>query len=84
MQTEQPTPMVVRSTAGLRDTLFDALDGLNSGKRSAADVVAACRISSAIVDTVQLEIEFARHMAKGGKVTPADTTLMLGNSPEQA
>ena len=74
------TTMVTRSTAGLRDTLFDALDGLNAGKRSAADVVAACRVAGAIVETVQLEIDFHRHVQKAGGQPPATTVLQLGNA----
>lgn len=71
------TRVVERSTAGLRTALFDALDDLNAGKRSAQDVVAVTRAASAIVESIRIEVEFYRHVSRGQNGQRADTVLAL-------
>lgn len=49
-----------RTSAGLRDTLFDALEKVKTGDMTADDALAIARLSRSICETVQLEIEVAR------------------------
>jgi excinuclease UvrABC ATPase subunit len=69
----------VRTSEGLRDTLFDTLDGINAGKVSAQEAQAICKICAQINNSVNTEIEFYKHIGRHyiGKARPA-TTLPLG------
>lgn len=61
----------VRTSAGLRDALFDELDGLRSGTSNPAKANAVAKLAGQVVDTVKMELDIQRHMAKLGKDAPA-------------
>jgi len=54
-------PPVVRTSAGLRDALFDALDGLRSGQTSAATANAVAKLADQVVQTVHMELAVQKH-----------------------
>jgi hypothetical protein len=76
------TPQVVsgleRTSEGLRDTLFDAMDRLLSGSMDAAEAKAVCGISQSICDTVRLEMEARRLQESLGGARP-NSKLKLGS-----
>lgn len=52
---------VVRTSAGLRDALFDALDGLRNGTTNAASANAVAKLADQVVQTVHMELAVAKH-----------------------
>ena len=54
----------VRSSAGLRDALFDELDALRSGDANPARANATARLASEIIHTVEMELEVQKHASK--------------------
>jgi hypothetical protein len=59
----QQTPEVVRTSAGLRDALFDEIDGLRNGTSDGRRANAVARIAGEIVNTVHMEIAVQRHLS---------------------
>lgn len=51
---------IERTSAGLRDALFDAIENLREGNIEAADGKAIAALSQQICNTVSLEIEVAK------------------------
>jgi hypothetical protein len=58
---------VRRTSAGLRDALFDEIDRLRKGEVDPKRVNAIARISAEIVNTVKMEIEVANYIAGQGR-----------------
>jgi hypothetical protein len=55
---------VDRTSAGLRDALFDELDALRAGHTNPAQANATAKLTSGIIDTVRMEIDVQKHLAK--------------------
>lgn len=53
---------VIRTSAGLRDAIFDELDAIRSGHSNPARANTVARLASSIVETVQMELEVQRHL----------------------
>lgn len=53
-------PAVERTSAGLRDAIFDEIDALRSGQSSPTRANALAKLSASIVETVRLEVEVAK------------------------
>ena len=73
-------PIRPRTSEGMRDTLFDALESMNKGVMTAQEAHAVCKIAAQIINSVNTEIEFYKHigrLSKGGAAAPS-TTLTLG------
>lgn len=70
-----PLPPVERSSAGLRNALFDALDGLRNGDMNANTANATAKIADAVIATVKMELEVQRHLQRN---PPGDSTPQLG------
>lgn len=51
---------IVRTSAGLREALFDAMENLRDGNIEANDAKALASLSQQICNTVSLEIEVAK------------------------
>ncbi len=64
---------VNRTSAGLRDTLFDAIERLNAGDIDAGQGAAIAKLAREICNSVHLEIEVAKLRTE----FPADTPLTL-------
>ncbi len=52
---------VERTSAGLRDALFDELDSIRSGESNATRANAVAKLAGSVVDTVRMEIEVQKH-----------------------
>lgn len=57
-------PPVIRTSAGLRDALFDELDRMRTGKTNATNANAVARLAGGIVETVHMELEVHKQMSK--------------------
>jgi hypothetical protein len=66
-------PPVIRTSAGLRDALFDELDRMRTGKTNATNANAVARLAGGIVETVQMELEVHKQMSK----IPGETASKL-------
>lgn len=53
----------IRTSQGLRDTLFETYDGLRRGKITPQAAREHCRIASAILSVVRLEIDAAKFVS---------------------
>lgn len=62
--TETNIAKAVRTTEGMRDSLFDALDGLTNGTKTAQEAQAICKVCAQIVNSVNAEIEFYKHIGR--------------------
>lgn len=63
---------VVRTSAGLRNALFDELDGIRAGTSNTARANAVAKLAGQLVETVRMELEVHRHMQKVPKDTPKE------------
>ena len=68
----------VRTSEGLRDVLFDELDSIRDGSSTASRAHAVCKLSTELIKTVQLEVEFYKNVTRGkDKESVPDTVLRL-------
>ena len=58
------TGPTVRTSAGLRDALFDELDNLRNGSTNPARANAVAKLAGQVVDTVKMELDVQKHIAK--------------------
>lgn len=79
--TVQPMPTAtVRTSAGLRDALFDELDGLRHGTSNPAKANAVAKLAGQVIDTVKMELDVQKHLAKmpqGGQAAQLPTPVSL-------
>ena len=62
---------VVRTSAGLRDAIFDEMDAIRNGDSNPTRANAVAKLAGSIVDTVQMELDVQKHLrtvATGPKV----------------
>lgn len=69
-------PNVTRTTLGIRNLLFDEIDALRNGSTTPQKAGAVAKMVTPIVNSVKVEIEYAKHVA--GKGNPQLSTLTLG------
>lgn len=72
-ETENPGPKIPRTSAGLRDALFDAIERVRDQRMRGEDALALANVAGQICKTVQLEIEVAKLRTE----YPADTKLVI-------
>lgn len=77
--TETMPARTVRTSAGLRDALFDELDNLRSGESNPAKANAVAKLADQVVATVKMELDVQKHIAK---YKPAGMTPQLGSPVE--
>lgn len=65
----------VRTSAGLRDALFDELDNLRNGTSNPAKANAIAKLSDQVISTVKMELDVQKHIAK---YKPAGLSPQLG------
>ena len=76
--------VVERTSAGLRDALFDEWDLLRRGLSTPQKASAIARLAQAAVNSVKIEIEYQKHVATGRKDEDHGTVLKLGaNNSEE-
>lgn len=56
-----PAP-IQRTSAGLRDAIFDEIDAVRNGTSNPTRANAIAKLATGIVETVRMEIEVQRHM----------------------
>lgn len=61
---------VVRTSAGLRDAIFDELDAIRLGKSNPTRSNAVAKLANGIVETVRMEMEVQRHLRAIPDATP--------------
>lgn len=65
MMTESTgTAPTVRTSAGLRDALFDELDNLRNGSTNPAKANAVAKLADQVIATVKMELDVQKHIAK--------------------
>ena len=85
---EVTTEATVRTSAGMRDSLFDELEALRGGSSSPARANAISKLCGTVIDTVRMEIEVQKHSvsmtqrpekkAKGANMVTVGVPLSLG------
>lgn len=53
---------VVRTSAGLRDAIFDELDAIRTGNSNPTRANAVAKLAGSIVETVRMEVEVQKHI----------------------
>lgn len=69
---------VERSPSGLREALFDLLDGLRGGSVSPRQAKIQCEIAAKIIDTGRLELQTVQAARQG-----LELAAMLAGAPAQ-
>lgn len=60
----QPMPSpVTRSSAGLRDAIFDEIDAIRNGSGNPTRANAVAKLAATVVETVRMELEVQRFAA---------------------
>lgn len=67
---------VVRTTRGVRDRLFDVLDGLRDGTITPQEAQASARVVQQIHNTTRLEIEAARFISQHNRADDGDSNVI--------
>ena len=79
MSDQQSMIKTARTSEGLRNTLFDALDATLNKQMQPAEAQAVCKLCAQIINSVNTEIEFYKHIAsKQPEGTAPNTVLKLG------
>lgn len=76
--TEKMPTSMVRTSAGLRDVIFDELDGLRQGTTNPTKANAVAKLAMTVVETVRMEIEVAKHADALNKRQPDQPKPALG------
>lgn len=53
---------IARTSAGLRDAIFDEIDSIRNGASNPTRANAVAKLATGIVETVRMEIEVQRHL----------------------
>lgn len=62
LSTPEANKPVARTSAGLRDAMFDELDAIRNGKSNPTRANAIAKLAASVVDTVRMEVEVSRHL----------------------
>lgn len=76
---------VARTSAGLRDALFDELDALRNGSTNPARASSTAKLAGSIIDTVRMELDVQKHVSKYSgkdmdKLSKLTTPVELGTN----
>lgn len=72
-----PETKIIRTSAGLRDAIFDEIDSIRNGSSNPSRANAVAKLATGIVETVRMEIEVQRHL-RSHKATKEETLGGLG------
>lgn len=69
---------VNRTSAGLRDAIFDEIDAIRNGTSNPTRANAVAKLATGIVETVRMELEVQRHLRQvaPGNVEPAGQSIL--------
>lgn len=72
---------IVRTSAGLRDAIFDEIDAIRAGASNPTRANAVAKLATGIVETVRMEIEVQRHLRQSPatKVPQGEAHAVLGS-----
>lgn len=76
----QTTP-VVRTSAGLRDAIFDEIDAIRAGKSNPTRANAVAKLATGIVETVRMELEVQRHLRNSPAASSAELPATAMGQP---
>jgi hypothetical protein len=76
-QQEVTATPVNRTSAGLRDAIFDEIDAIRNGTSNPTRANAVAKLATGIVETVRMEIEVQRHLRQS---TPSTTEAQAANN----
>lgn len=74
----QHTP-VLRTSAGLRDAIFDEIDAIRNGDSNPTRANAVAKLAAGVVETVRMELEVQRHLRSHKPGDAAIETNSLGS-----
>lgn len=75
---EATAASVNRTSAGLRDAIFDEIDAIRNGTSNPTRANAVAKLATGIVETVRMELEVSRHLrqqAPGSAETASQSIL---------
>lgn len=86
-KSEQKSTPIIRNSAGLRDAIFDEIDGIRAGSSNPTRANAVAKLATVIVDSVRMDVEVQRHLSQHAATSDAvpqirglGTPLQLGGS----
>lgn len=77
---KQPSP-VQRTSAGLRDAIFDEIDGIRSGTSNPLRANSVAKLANAVIESVRMELEVQRYLAANKTPKEIPDTLLGGAIP---
>ena len=81
MTTMKPEPAsspIVRTSAGLRDAIFDEIDSIRNGSSNPTRANAVAKLAAGVVETVRMELEVQRHLRSHKPTDPPIQQNPLG------
>lgn len=78
---ESPLKMTQRTSAGLRGSLFDELDGLRKGTINATRANAVAKLATTIIETVRVELDVMKYRERN-KQSPGQAVRALSTAIE--
>jgi hypothetical protein len=75
-----PSTPIARTSAGLRDAIFDEMDAIRNGSSNPTRANAVAKLAGSIVETVRMEIEVQRFSRTIAGSAPQVESL-LGGKP---
>jgi hypothetical protein len=66
--TKNEAAPIARTSAGLRDAIFDEIDAIRNGTSNPTRANAVAKLATGIVETVRMEIEVQRHLKQVSSV----------------
>ena len=73
-----PMTAVNRSSAGLRDAIFDEIDAIRNGSSNPTRANAVAKLAGSIVETVRMELDVQRYAHQtAGQATAIDSVSSL-------
>lgn len=57
-----PASPILRTSAGLRDAIFDEIDAIRNGSSNPTRANAVAKLAAGVVETVRMELEVQRHL----------------------
>lgn len=61
-RTKAAAPPIARTSAGLRDAIFDEIDAVRAGLSNPTRANAIAKLAMGIVETVRMEIDVQKHL----------------------
>lgn len=74
-KTKPSAPPVVRTSAGLRDVMFDELDFVRNGDSNPTRANAVAKLCTGIMDSVRVDVEVAKYAAQAAGVASVASAL---------